>query len=64
MIIPQQQPDTYEVFVRPTYEQHSGKGQLIIMVNGEETVGDAFEFVAPIGVGIAVRKVTRIELVP
>lgn len=51
------QPKYFEVKVRPTSDS-----TVLVSVNGEEHESDGFEFSAPFGAGLRVRKITRIEL--
>lgn len=61
-----QMPETYGPDVQPfemyVHENPDGPG-LEIFIDGEKQIVDGFEFSAPRGAGLAVKKITRIELV-
>jgi hypothetical protein len=52
--------DMYEIGV----VANPDKSGVLITVDGETHEADGFEFGAPLGTGFAVRKITRVELVP
>jgi len=52
-------PEMFEISVR------SGRaGQVRVTIDGEESVMEGFEFAVPIGTGLVVRRVLRVELTP
>jgi hypothetical protein len=54
-----EKPEMYEISVKPAI------GSMVkITVDGVEHEAEGFEFAAPLGTGLAVRKITRVELVP
>lgn len=52
--------DSFDISVRPI---QNGTG-VVVIIDGVEQESDGFEFSAPRGFGLAVRKITRIELTP
>lgn len=52
--------DKYVIQINPGTEA----GQLRATVDGEDSIINSFEFVAPVGTGFNVRRVMRVELVP
>jgi len=59
MQITKPQPDMFTITVDAAVKT----GQLHVTVNDEETITDCFEFSAPLGAGLLVRRVVRLELV-